>query len=63
MNYIFEAILVGIYTCLLYMLFSLFINNFYVLLLVVGFSKPMSAKAFKRGLERLSSLKVPIGLK
>ena len=39
MNYIFEAILVGIYTCLLYILFSPFINNFYVLLLVVGFLK------------------------
>lgn len=39
MNYIIEAILVGIYTCIIYLLFSPFIKNFYALLLVVGFSK------------------------
>ena len=39
MNYIIEAILVGLYTCLIYILFSPFIKNFIVLLLVVGFFK------------------------
>jgi hypothetical protein len=39
MNYIFEAIAVGIYTCLVYLFFSSFTKNFYVLLLVVGFFK------------------------
>ena len=39
MNYIFEAVLVGIYTCIVYLFFSLFIKNFYLLLLVVGFFK------------------------
>ena len=39
MNYIMEALLVGIYTWFNYMLFSPFIKNFYALLLVVGFSK------------------------
>lgn len=39
MNYIIEAIAVGIYTCLVYLFFSLFTKNFYVLLLVVGFFK------------------------
>jgi hypothetical protein len=39
MNYIIEAVLVGFYTCLVYLLFSPFIKNFYILLLVVGFSK------------------------
>jgi hypothetical protein len=39
MNYIIEAILVGIYTCIVYLFFSLFIKNFYLLLLVVGFFK------------------------
>ena len=39
MNYILEAILVGIYTCFIYLLFSPFIKNFYFLLLVVGFFK------------------------
>ena len=32
MNYIIEAILVGIYTCLIYMIFSRFIKNFFLLL-------------------------------
>jgi hypothetical protein len=39
MNYLIEAIAVGIYTCLVYLIFSLFSKNFYVLLLVVGFFK------------------------
>jgi len=39
MNYIIEAILVGIYTCLIYMIFSRFIKNYFFLLLVVGFFK------------------------
>ena len=39
MNYIIEAIIVGIYTCLVYLFFSSFIKNFYILLLVVGFFK------------------------
>ena len=39
MNYIIEAVLVGIYTCIVYLFFSLFIKNFYLLLLVVGFFK------------------------
>ena len=39
MNYIIEAILVGIYTCFIYLLFSHFIKNFFLLLLVVGFFK------------------------
>jgi len=39
MNYIFEAVLVGIYTCVIYLIVSQFIQNFYLLLLVVGFLK------------------------
>lgn len=39
MNYIIEAIAVGIYTCLIYLIISSFIKNFYLLLLVVGFLK------------------------
>ena len=39
MNYIFESVLVGLYTCLIYILFSPFIKNFIGLLLVVGFFK------------------------
>jgi len=39
MNYISEAILVGLYEMSLYFIFSQFIKNFYVLLLVVGFCK------------------------
>jgi len=39
MNYIIEALAVGIYTCLVYLFFSSFIKNFYVMLLVVGFFK------------------------
>jgi hypothetical protein len=39
MNYIIEALLVGIYTVIIYLFFSLFIKNLYGLLLVVGFFK------------------------
>ena len=39
MNYLFESIFVGVYTSFIYLLFSLFIKNFYVLLLVCGFFK------------------------
>jgi len=39
MNYIIEAIAIGIYTCLIYLIFSSFTKNFYLLLLVVGFFK------------------------
>jgi hypothetical protein len=39
MNYILESILVGIYEVILYLIFSLFIKNLYILLLVVGFLK------------------------
>jgi hypothetical protein len=39
MNYIIESILVGCYTCLIYLLVSPFIKNFFLLLLVVGFLK------------------------
>ena len=39
MNYIIESVLVGIYACFMYLLFSPFIKNFYVLLLVCGFFK------------------------
>lgn len=39
MNYIIEAIFVGIYTCFIYFIFSKFIKNFYILLLVCGFFK------------------------
>ena len=39
MNYLIESIFVGVYTCFIYLLFSPFIKNFYVLLLVCGFFK------------------------
>jgi len=39
MNYIIESLLVGIYTCIIYLLFSSFIKNLYLLLLVVGVFK------------------------
>jgi hypothetical protein len=39
MNYIIESTFVGIYTSFIYFIFSLFIKNFYILLLVVGFFK------------------------
>jgi hypothetical protein len=44
MNYILEAILVGLYEIILYYIFSLFITNFYILLLVVGFFKHFLGK-------------------
>ena len=44
MNYILEAILVGLYEMILYFVFSQFITNFYILLLVVGFSKHFLGK-------------------
>jgi hypothetical protein len=44
MNYIFEAILVGLYEIVLYFIFSQFINNFYLLLLVIGFFKHFLGK-------------------
>ena len=44
MNYIFEAIMVGVYEVILYFFFSQFIKNFYLLLLVVGFSKHFLGK-------------------
>lgn len=39
MNYIIESLLVGGYTWFIYMIFSVFIKNLYILLLVVGFFK------------------------
>jgi hypothetical protein len=39
MNYIIESILVGIYVSFIYLIFSTFIKNFYLLLLVSGFFK------------------------
>jgi hypothetical protein len=47
MNYIIEAILVGSYTCLIYMIFSRFIKNFFLLLLVVGFFKHLLASSLE----------------
>jgi hypothetical protein len=44
MNYIFEAILVGLYEVCLYFVFSQFIKNFFVLLLVIGFCKHFLGK-------------------
>lgn len=46
MNYILEAIFVGIYTCFIYLLFSPFIKNFYLLLLVCGFFKHFLGSSF-----------------
>jgi hypothetical protein len=46
MNYIIESILVGIYTCFIYLFFSHFIKNFYILLLVCGFFKHFLGSAF-----------------
>jgi hypothetical protein len=39
MYYLLEALLVGFYTFVLYLFFSVIIKNLYLLLLVVGFSK------------------------
>ena len=47
MNYIFESILVGIYTWFIYLFFSPFIKNFYLLLLVVGFFKHFLGSSFQ----------------
>ena len=47
MNYILEAILVGIYTGFIYLFFSPFIKNFYLLLLVVGFFKHFLGSSFQ----------------
>ena len=46
MNYIIESILVGIYTWFIYMIFSPFIKNFYMLLLVCGFFKHLLGSSF-----------------
>lgn len=46
MNYIIESILVGIYVCFIYLLFSSFIKNFYLLLLVCGFFKHFLGSVF-----------------
>ena len=46
MNYIIESLLVGVYTCIIYFLFSRFIENLNVLLLVVGFSKHFLGSGF-----------------
>lgn len=46
MNYILEAIFVGIYTCFIYLLFSPSIKNFYLLLLVCGFFKHFLGSSF-----------------
>lgn len=46
MNYIIESILVGIYTSFIYLLFSPFIKNFYILLLVCGFFKHFLGSSF-----------------
>lgn len=44
MNYILEAIFVGLYEIVLYFIFSQFISNFFILLLIVGFSKHFLGK-------------------
>lgn len=46
MNYIFEAILVGLYTSFLYLLFSPFVKNLFLLLLVIGFFKHFLGSSF-----------------
>jgi len=46
MNYIIESVFVGIYTCFMYLLFSPFIKNFYILLLVCGFFKHFLGSSF-----------------
>lgn len=47
MNYMLEAVLVGIYTSFIYLFFSPFIKNFYLLLLVVGFFKHFLGSSFQ----------------
>jgi len=44
MNYILEAILIGLYEVVLYFIFSQFTKNLYILLLVVGFAKHLLGK-------------------
>ena len=39
MNYIIESLFVGFYSCIIYLIFSPFIKNFSLLLLVCGFFK------------------------
>jgi hypothetical protein len=46
MNYIIESLFVGIYTCCIYFIFSPFIQNFYLLLLVCGFFKHFLGSTF-----------------
>ena len=46
MNYIIESLFVGVYTCFIYLLFSPFIKNFYLLLLVCGFFKHFLGSSF-----------------
>ena len=46
MNYIIEAIIVGLYTVLIYMIFTPFIKNLNMLLLVVGFFKHFLGSGF-----------------
>ena len=46
MNYIIESIFVGVYTYFIYLLFSPFIKNFYLLLLVCGFFKHFLGSSF-----------------
>lgn len=46
MNYIIESVLIGIYMCFIYLLFSPFIKNFYILLLVCGFFKHFLGSSF-----------------
>jgi len=46
MNYIIESVFVGVYTIILYLLFSPFIKNFYLLLLVCGFFKHFLGSSF-----------------
>jgi hypothetical protein len=47
MNYIFEAICVGLYTSAIYLFFHYFIKNIYILLLVVGFCKHFISNTFR----------------
>jgi hypothetical protein len=46
MNYIIESLFVGVYTCILSLLFSRFIKNLTALLLVVGFFKHFLGSGF-----------------
>jgi hypothetical protein len=46
MNYLIESIFVGLYVGILYLFFSPFIKNFYLLLLVCGFFKHFLGSSF-----------------